>query len=98
MPVVRLADVRLLLHDAVCRSEVCTERPKSRAEHAQTQQDAARKVVAATTPAERAGVVHDRVCPAQVDSATFLGGCPERDRHVAWIARHPVMRPLTPTG
>lgn len=74
-----------LLHAHVCQSfswsEDC-QRPDGGA-HAR---DTMRPVVmAALRSPDPVGYLHDRTCSAQLDK-TFVGGCPERDRHVAHMA------------
>lgn len=79
-----LPALRAVLHDAVCvgvRAGYCDPGDSDHARRTQTA--TARSALRSATPA---AVVHDAVCPAELDRITFPGGCPERDRHVAWIS------------
>jgi hypothetical protein len=77
-----LSDMRGRLHDAVCvgvRAGYC---PPGDSDHARrTQTDTARRALTG----DQVAVVHDAVCPAHLDRATFPGGCPEREQHEAWL-------------
>ncbi len=73
--------IRLVLHDAVCQSSC---QGNSRVEHARLQENAAKRISRTPTVTRQAELVHAVICDAELDS-TF-SGCPEHDRHMAWIA------------
>lgn len=68
-----------LLHDNRCHSQpwsTCTD-------HVKVWMPYAKRVLAADDPVAE---LHSVVCDAEIDT-TFVvkGGCPERDRHIAWL-------------